>query len=181
MFLRHTWMCLQLSSKPQGRAIPLRVTLLHLYPKLPSSYLLWVCRNKFMFVRRSYISWYFWWDWVLMRILLVNQPLFFPNFLPSMTPQYFYSLPPRVGGLPGKGHKCAHLCGKIDSLFTWTRSEAFEYEREELTHRTKHTLQKNGLLILSHFGYGPKCKVQNKFAIIVLDLGPYIARPKQKA
>lgn len=36
---------------PQGRAIPLRVTLLHLYPKLPSSYLLWVCRNKFIFVK----------------------------------------------------------------------------------------------------------------------------------
>lgn len=76
---------------PQGRAIPLRVTLLHLYPKLPSSYLLWVCRNKFIFVKAFlyfliFLMRQFWWDWVLMRILLVNQPLFFPNFLPSMTP-----------------------------------------------------------------------------------------------
>ena len=83
--LRHTGICLQLSSKPprqdnttQGYS---SARYPHLYPRAPSSCLLWVCRNKF--IRCSYNSWYFQWDWVLVRILLLNQPLFFPNFLSS--------------------------------------------------------------------------------------------------
>lgn len=55
IFLRHTGICLQLSSKPPGQNNTTKgyssALYPHLYPKAPSSYLLWVCRNKFIFLK----------------------------------------------------------------------------------------------------------------------------------
>lgn len=67
---------------------------------------------------------------------------------------------------PGaKCHKCPHLCGKIDSVFTWTRSETFQYEREELTHHTKCTRQKRVCLFWFTLALGQSAKHKINFTI----------------
>ena len=120
---------------PQGRATPLRVTLLHVIPTSILNYLqaicsesveqVYICKGVLTFVD-LFDETEFWWEYYFS----INPFSFQISCHLLWLPQYFYSLlPPRVGGLPDKGYKCPHLCGKIDSLFTRTRSEAFEYER----------------------------------------------------
>ena len=115
-----------------------------------------------------------------MRILLLNQPLIFPNFLSSsVTPSVLLFSAATKGGRAARQR--SYMSSSVwEDRFTFYMNQIRNFwiwkRRVDSSHQAYSA--KNGLLILSHFGYGPKCKVQNKFAIIVWTWVPIYSKKK---